>query len=71
MGAAERFNALPQDIQEEVLQFMDYLLAKRERQEAMKVDDSLDAVLAFKGAGAELWKDVDPDAYIAELRADW
>jgi hypothetical protein len=71
MGLPEKFDALPPDLQQEVLNFMNYLVAKRERQEAESIDRSLDAALAFRGLGAEIWKDTDPDQYIAELRADW
>lgn len=71
MGLPEKYNALPPDLQQEVLNFMDYLMAKREAQAADQIDRSLDAALAFRGLGAEIWKGTDPDQYIAELRADW
>jgi hypothetical protein len=30
-----------------------------------------DPILKMWGLGQEIWKGVDPDAYVAELRADW
>jgi len=30
-----------------------------------------DPILKMWGLGREIWKGVDPDAYVAELRADW
>lgn len=71
MVLPEEFASLPSDIQQEVLNFMDYLLVKRARQQSDSIDQSLNAALAFRGLGAEIWKDTDPDQYIAELRADW
>jgi len=31
----------------------------------------LDALLALRGTGREIWKDEDPDAYVRRLREDW
>ncbi|MBI3666272.1 MAG: hypothetical protein HY236_08625 [Acidobacteria bacterium] len=31
----------------------------------------LDAVLALRGLGAEIWQDVDPDEYVRRLREGW
>lgn len=30
-----------------------------------------DPILKMWGLGREIWNGVDPDAYVAELRADW
>lgn len=71
MGLSEQIASLPPELQEEVADFVGYLLQKRLKQQQAVVNKSLDAAQAFHGLGAELWKDIDPDRYIQELRADW
>jgi hypothetical protein len=72
MGLAEQIAALPPDLQQEVADFVGYLVEKRARQERCdKVERSLQAAEGFHGLGAEIWQGVDPDEYVRELRADW
>jgi hypothetical protein len=72
MRLSEKIDNLPAEIRAEVIDFMEYLLAKHSRQQEQAViDQSLDAVLAFRGLGAEIRQNTDPDQYIPELRADW
>lgn len=70
MSLAEEIAALPLEMQQEVADFVGYLRQKRRRDQSEAVLRSLKAAASFHGLGAEIWQDVDPDQYVAELRAD-
>lgn len=72
MGLSEQIESLPPELQQEVADFVGYLLEKRARQErSHSVERSLKAAEGFYGLGAEIWRGVDPDEYVRELRSDW
>ena len=46
------------------------LLSERLRNEMDQEDDAVD-MLSLVGLGAELWQEVDVDAYVEQERASW
>ena len=72
MGLAEEIAKLPAEMQQEVADFVGYLRQKKAHQDRTDaVERSLKAAEGFHGLGAEIWQDIDPDQYVADLRADW
>lgn len=72
MSLADEIAELPVEMQQEVADFVGYLRQKKGRQERTDaVERSLKAAEGFHGLGAEIWRDTDPDQYVADLRADW
>jgi hypothetical protein len=47
------------------------LLAWYDRWSRSHADAVADPILALRGLGREVWQDVDPDKYVAELRRAW
>jgi Protein of unknown function (DUF2281) len=75
MNAAEKLyelaRALPEDRVVELLDFAEYLLQKRSRQEvAPAIDKPLDFRQAA-GLGQEIWQGVDVEQYIQQERMEW
>lgn len=70
MGLTEKISALSPEMQEEVANFVEYLHQKK-TQQARSAKQSIDAVRELKGLGKGLWKDIDPDQYIQNLRDEW
>ena len=44
---------------------------KMEDEEIQMTQRGLQAVKKLRGLGKEIWKDVDPDKYVEELRSEW
>jgi len=65
LGLDERIASLSPAMQAEVADFVEYLHQKQEKQSALK---SIQSVKELKGLGKEVWKEVDPDQYVNELR---
>lgn len=79
MSRAEKLyelaKALPEDQAAELLDFAEFLLQKRSRQQAAeavraKADNPLDFRQAA-GLGQEIWQSVDVERYIQQERAAW
>jgi len=79
MSSAEKLyelaKALPEDQAAELLDFAEFLLKKRSRQQAAeavraKADNPLDFRQAA-GLGQEIWQSVDVERYIQQERAAW
>lgn len=52
-------------------QVIEYLVELRKSQEMRTRLDSKDAILALDGLGRGVWKGVDPDDYVRDLREGW
>jgi signal-transduction protein with cAMP-binding, CBS, and nucleotidyltransferase domain len=79
MSSAEKLyelaKALPEDQAAELLNFAEFLLQKRSRQQAAetvraKADNPLDFRQAA-GLGQEIWQSVDVERYVQQERAAW
>jgi Protein of unknown function (DUF2281) len=63
--------ALPEDRVVELLDFAEYLLQKRSKQEVVvAIDQPLDFRQAA-GLGQEIWQGVDVEQYIQQERMEW
>jgi len=79
MGVAEKLyelaKALPEDQASELLDFAEFLLQKRSRQQSTEVDRATDNQrLDFRqaaGLGQEVWQGVNVEQYIQQERAAW
>jgi|GEM_PF-1504931 len=79
MGVAEKLHelakALPEDQASELLDFAEFLLQKRSRQQSTEVDRATDNQrLDFRqaaGLGQEVWQGVNVEQYIQQERAAW
>ncbi len=79
MGVAEKLyelaKALPEDQASELLDFAEFLLQKRSRQQSTEVDRATDNQrLDFRqaaGLGQEVWQGVSVEQYIQQERAAW
>jgi Protein of unknown function (DUF2281) len=75
MNPAEKLyelaKALPEDRVVELLDFAEYLLQKRSKQEVVvAIDQPLDFRQAA-GLGQEIWQGVDVEQYIQQERMEW
>jgi len=82
MSSAEKLyelaKALPEDQAAELLDFAEFLLQKRSRQQAAEAAEAVrakaDNPLDFRqaaGLGQEIWQSVDVERYIQQERAAW
>jgi predicted CopG family antitoxin len=50
---------------------LQHLLELRKQSRARAKGAEEDPILALRGLGKEIWKGVDPDEYVAQLREGW
>jgi len=66
-----KFYPSPDEIPEKYHALLNWAKKRSHLTEAPPSEGWLEGALQLRGLGKELWKDVDPDAYVSSLREGW